>query len=779
MRSVRSLIGVIVITCLSGMTAAISAPVAGSFADNRVFEINPSLVHRASDGQSVTVDTTAQDRTWSYLVRTRAGVLQKGKNYRVTFRYRIATPDGFFHILCRPLGGAGDSLRANAGYATEFKTVQFKFNSGDSALPPSFQIHALEKMRGELTDFKLVETGSDRYFPVGGKNTVPWQGKLGKLPTGARDFTVALPKNTSGVTVKAADFGFSPDNPDNVPALNQALAHCKKIGAARLELSPGTYRMRFHDSLMFNEMRDFTFDGGGATLVYYGDGRATGVNLEHCERVVVRKVNFDWDWEHDPLASIVRVVRVKPDFTDFEFVDYKRFPRRDLRVAFVTSYDPKTRSFGVADGIDGRFEFSAGENRPKTEWRSDNVLRVWGQSQLFRIGQFFRMQHRYYDGSCIQMNGNRHLTLEDINIYSCSGNGLIVDGRQQYWQLRGVRVAPPKDALRRVISSTADPYHIIRSCGFCKVENCSFAFAPDDCINAHDVFGVVGKSGPMAVISRNRFSPSMVASFRPGDILELRNLNFSPTGFKAPLKAIREIDGAKGIYELQFDQPIPEPVVSGDDFVLFNRAFNTGNMIIRNCDFYDCYNHAILVQGSDFTIENNRFRKMGTGGIDIITGYFAKLWCEGYGVDNVLVRNNTFDMVNPRNNKNYGRARDIYIGIFQDEERTGYHILSNILFEGNTFINSFGVVAVISSAENVIFRNNTFKNPNPTYPVTERAGFFLTHDSQNVKIVNNRWMASPYVPSPGIYATPDSVTGLAVGGNRVLSAESGTANKEE
>ena len=325
---------------------------------------------------------------------------------------------------------------------------------------------------------------------------------------------------------------------------------------------------------------------------------------------------------------------------------------------------------------------------------------------------------------------------------------------------------------------TADPYHILRSCGFNKVENCEFAFSPDDCINAHDGSGVVGKSGPMAVANRNRFSPSMADSCRPGDMMELRNLDYSPTGFKAPLKAIRKIDGGRGIYELQFDRPVPEPAIPGDGFVLFNRAFYTGNIIIRNCDFYDCYNHAILVQGSDFTIEGNRFRKMGTGGIDLITGYFTKLWCEGYGVDNVVVRNNTFDTVDPRNNKNYGRARDIYIGIFQDEERPGYHILSNILFEGNTFLNSSGVVAVISSAENVIFRDNTFRNPNRTFPVLERAGFFLSHDAKDVKIVNNRWIASPYVPHPGVYAAPDSVAGLVVGGNTVVSAESGTFEKQ-
>ena len=100
-------------------------------------------------------------------------------------------------------------------------------------------------------------------------------------------------------------------------------------------------------------------------------------------------------------------------------------------------------------------------------------------------------------------------------------------------------------------------------------------------------------------------------------------------------------------------------------------------------------------------------------------------------------------------------------------ERTTYPILSDILFENNTFRNTFGLVAFISSADNVTFRNNTFENPAARKkPLPYRGGFYVTC-SGRVNIVNNRYLESPDVPNPGVTFTPDSVKKLTVQGNTV------------
>ena len=599
-------------------------------------------------------------------------------------------------------------------------------------------------------------------------DAAPCTDSPGPLPTGAKEFSVHPPSNPGGAVVEAAAFGLSADAADNVDALNRALEHCRETGAAKLAVAPGTYRMTADRPVRLERMRDFIFDGGGATFVWHKK-REANFRLDGCERVVMRNFKMDWEWEKDPLASLVEVVDASDSHVDFRFCEYETFPRRDLRVAIVSSYDPATKSVGIEGGFDRGFEFFAGRNRPETEWLSGNVLRVRGRNlSPFRRGQLFRMQHYYYDMNGFVMSDNRHLTLEDIDIYSCAGHAFVVSGLQQYWEFRRVNIAAPAGVPRRLITCTADHCHIARSRGFFKMEDCEFSLGADDCLNAHDCSGYAEKSGTHSVTTRN---VKFIDTFRPGAPVELRHGDYSPTGFRSAVKSVRPVDAEKGMHEITFEDPVPEPVDCG--FILFNWTYDTRNIIVRNCFFHDNRARGILLLGRDITLENNHFRHNEMGAIKIETGYTFNAWSEGYGADNIVVRNNRFDGVNPRDVGNDGKARDIYMGVYMktdpSTQRTDYPILSNILFENNTFKDSYGLVAFISSAGNVTFRNNTFTNPTPRRdPLPYRAAFYVTN-ATGVRIVNNRYIASPNVPNPGVYADPDSVKGLVAAGNTVVS----------
>ena len=599
-------------------------------------------------------------------------------------------------------------------------------------------------------------------------DAAPCTDSLGPLPTGAKEFSVHPPSNPGGAVVEAAAFGLSADAADNVDALNRALEHCRETGAAKLAVAPGTYRMTADRPVRLERMRDFIFDGGGATFVWHKK-REANFRLDGCERVVMRNFKMDWEWEKDPLASLVEVVDASDSHVDFRFCEYETFPRRDLRIAIVSSYDPATKSVGIEGGFDRGFEFFAGRNRPETEWLSGNVLRVRGRNlSPFRRGQLFRMQHYYYDMNGFVMSDNRHLTLEDIDIYSCAGHAFVVSGLQQYWEFRKVNIAAPAGVPRRLITCAGDHCHIRRSRGFFKMEDCEFSLGADDCLNAHDCSGYAEKSGTHSVTTRN---VKFIDTFRPGAPVELRHGDYSPTGFRSAVKSVRPVDAEKGMHEITFEDPVPEPVDCG--FILFNWTYDTRNIIVRNCFFHDNRARGILLLGRDITLENNHFRHNDMGAVKIETGYTFNLWSEGYGADNIVVRNNRFDGVNPRDVGNDGKARDIYMGVYMktdpSTQRTDYPILSNILFENNTFKDSYGLVAFISSAGNVTFRNNTFTNPTPRRdPLPYRAAFYVTN-ATGVRIVNNRYIASPNVPNPGVYADPDSVKGLVAAGNTVVS----------
>lgn len=42
------------------------------------------------------------------------------------------------------------------------------------------------------------------------------------------------------------------------------------------------------------------------------------------------------------------------------------------------------------------------------------------------------MQHYYYGMGGMALVNNRHFTMENVNIHSCKGHGLLCSGGQQY-----------------------------------------------------------------------------------------------------------------------------------------------------------------------------------------------------------------------------------------------------------------------------------------------------------------------------------------------------------
>lgn len=763
--------------CLSALSAAADARIMTDFTDDTQFVLNSGTSKLSADGKTLLIDSRSlpENAVWSWQFRTKPGLLKPDTNYVARFRCRIfgeRSEDRCLHFLSRPFSYTGpehDTLRRNLYSAEPEQMQKMVFRTGTDMEDYAFQIHTLRRIQAEISDFTLEE-GSGELFTAMAAEPAHYGGDLGALPTGAKEFTVERPRPKDGaVTVRAVDFGFSEDAEDNTVALKNAIKHCKESGAAVLELAPGSYRMTADDAVVFDAMSDFTLDGKGAKLVFL---KKAGTNflLRYCERVVLRDFSFDWDWSVDPLASVVEVVGVGEKTVDFKFLDYERFPRRDLRIAIVSSFDPVTRSVGIEGGFDRGFEFVVGRNpKPETEWLGDNVLRVAVERHNpFQPGQLFRMQHYYYDGCGIAMNGNRHLTIEDVHILSCTGHALLVDNIQQYWQFLRVRIAAPADDPRRVITCTADHCHIVKSRGFFKMEDCEFSLGADDCLNVHDTSGFARKTGTHTVTTQNVRG---ISAYSPGSIVELRQGDYSPSGFRSAVTGTKTLDAKKGIHEISFADPVPEQHYDG--FVMFNWTFDSRNVIVRNCFFHDNRARGLLLLGRDITVENNLFRHNEMGAIKIETGYTFNVWSEGYGVSNVVIRNNRFDTVNPRDVGNDGKARDIYIGVYMKSdpstERTQYPILSDLLFEGNTFIDSFGLIAFISSAGNVTFRDNVFVNNTPRRkPLPFRASFFVTH-ATDVRIVNNRYVASLLVPPPGVYSDPDTVKGLIVAGNRIVS----------
>lgn len=728
--------------------------------------------------------------------QTAAGLFEPGKSYLIKFKCRIdSAEDGAFFLFTArsdSLGPLRDLGTTTVARARDFQDVEMQISIPEGVNDYSLKFSTKGSLSGVLKDLKITQgTGLD-FYPFA-ESQREYCGEIGKTATGCPDFNVELPAgNPNAPVVNAADFGATENNLKFCDAMNAAVAHCRKVGARKLVLPKGVYHLYNSGPITFEGLKDFEFDGGGSTFIFLRDkglAKMKGldaskisnnfqdgacVKIFECERVKVGNFNIDWDWAADPLGSIVRVENVcaSPggEYIDYKFVDYDNFPRRDLRVANLSSYDPVSNLIGVEGGATLGYEFYKGKNIPKMEWLSGNVLRVWHShySRRAKVGDFYRMQHYYYDGAGVLTHQNRHLTLSKVNVYSCRGHAFVVSGTQQYWQYLDCSIKPPEGAKARAITCTADHLHVVNSRGYMKLIGCDFMLGADDCINVHDCTGYAVRKSDFSLETRNVRGIKM---FKVGDPIELRDDDFSPSGFTGKIKSVKPIDASKGVHEIVFADKIPQP--KGEGFIMFNHYYSSGNILLRNCKFHSNRARGIIIQCPNVTVENCVIKNNEMAGMRIVTGYTPNLWSEGFGVDNLLVRGCVFESTNRTDVKADGFARDIHIGIYRTTgERTGqtmYPIMSNITFEKNTFKNAYGLVAFITSSGNVVFRENTIINDIPRKKPLPYRGSFLVKASTDTAIVNNIIVESKYVPNPGVYAEADTVKGLKIGGNKIVS----------
>jgi len=604
-------------------------------------------------------------------------------------------------------------------------------------------------------------SGSTGFLPAAGDARPP---SLPALPTGCPEFQVAWPEPQSSVIVSAADFGADTASPDNTKAFQEAIAHCKTVGASKLVVPRGTYRFTgsVPISMAFDGLSDFEFDGNESLFVFL---KATGGNLvsiKNCTRSVFKNFSIDWDWDQDPLASVVEVRSVGPSggFMDILFRDYQQFPVSSPKLGVLQQLDPDTMSPGCEGAKGWR-----GEDSTKYEWLSGNLLRIHAGSPADRNvfaslqpGTLFRLSHYTWFATGIDMAGNAHLTLSGINIYSCPGAGLFVVGDQHHWQLLDVNIVPPPGS-RRPITSTMDHFHIRQSLGYLRMENCEFSFGGDDGLNVHDCSGFAVRSGPASLTTRNVRD---IAFYHVGDPLELRYDDLSPTGFTSKITAINPVDPAAGIHEITMEKEIPDQ--RGGGFILFNRRYDSSRVLIRNCKFHNNQTRGLLLLASDITVEGCQFFHNQMSAIKIESGYTLESWCEGFGASNIVIRNNTFDRVNAKGSLKDEHEPAIYIGSYlktdPSREKTAYPILHDILIENNRFVNCPGVIAFICSASRVILRNNTIVNDIPRLAPSLFRGAVGTSFSSEIFVTGNNWIPSPLTPRPGIFfdrATSDKI----------------------
>lgn len=582
-----------------------------------------------------------------------------------------------------------------------------------------------------------------------------------RVAVGPAEFDIDPPAPARDIGISVADFGADPEADDNSAAFAAAIAHARTSGASRLTLPPGTYRFDTDDSLLFEDLTDLTIAGNGARLLFYHPGKRHAlITLRNLERVRIHDLTIDWDWDRSALASVVKVDRTDPDGLYFDLRFLTSDPARRIVAGSINPLNPDTLAAGVPDAQ----EFGMWIIKEQ-EWVGPDLLRLWYRDEMphamepRHVGRLYSARHYTYDMHAVHYMGLRHVAFENVAIHGAPGAGFVGADDSHHLHFLRCRVTRPPDS-DRIISVTADHCMIRNALGYVKIEDCEFGWGGDDGINIHPANHMgIERVDAFTVLAKD---VSWATPFAAGDVVEFRNSDLSPTGFTTQLVACERAEGRDVLLTLA--QAAPSHVA--EDSILFNHRWGTHSYIIRNCRFHHNRARGVLAQSRNGVIEGCTFEHTQGPAIQIECGSEER-WSEGFGVQNLLIRNNRF--INCNTNAWLPEAHRplIYISVYLPCGRTTFPIFDGITIEANRFETFPGAAVFASSMRNLTVRANAFANALPFAREVPHSGAVYVERALDVCITDNAWEADGVWNAPGAVIDADTTAGIRVEGNRV------------
>jgi hypothetical protein len=722
------------------------------------------IVTDAKGQQSLEADTRNDKGEWHSCVTLPQGLLKSGQDYVVTVDYQVIERSGdgcFFYVFARSasLGYGADQWRKWGGQPGSRGEAKLRI----SASVGDFRINAGIHNQGAIRISGLRVTHGS------GWTELPLEKASGASqppapPTGAQPFTVDAPSNPTGLVLNLADFGAVADGnsppvpgPDrNLAAFKAAIARCREVKASKLIVPRGVYRITSGETIAFQGLSDFIFDGGGSTFLFHQIKGGAGIGIAKTNRAVFCNFNLDWDWKIDPLASVGRVTAVGPTSSFFEMRFEGSAPLDPKRWVTMNPLDEKLRAPGTGQEI-------GGFTPTKVESLGAQTVRVWPSRPVTpKVGQLYLLRHYTYEKHAIVMNSNTHLSLQGVTIFSFPGIGFVVGGDQHHFELVRCRITYPENE-RRPITVTADGFHVEQSQGFIRLEECDFGYMGDDCINIHDNV----HSGVRRMDDHTLVVEKIVpwrCPFAAGDSVEIRNGDFSPSGFTGNVKEAKA-DYQHNETTLVFIQALPARIDS--DAILFNHRYGSHNFIIRNSYFHENRARAILANTADGLIEGNRFFHNQYSALHLLADVSVGLWSEGFGARNIIVRHNHFEAANPAGAAG-GAA--VWVGAAIGGSPTNYPLLENLLLEDNSFKEMTGPVIEASSFKNLVLRGNSIVNLEPGPIALKMRGAIRAELGSGFWAEGNEWTTQKDMDRPGLFYDPDTTSGVVCRGNHLTIA---------
>ncbi|MBD3266223.1 hypothetical protein GF373_06090 [bacterium] len=452
----------------------------------------------------------------------------------------------------------------------------------------------------------------------------------------------------------------------NAAAFLDGLSNAVEDGKREIRLDKNHYRFSINHLkdirgafIALSDVEDLTIHGNGAQ--FWFEDYITALRLDRCKNVTFNNLTFDWD----PLPfSQVVITAIDPDG---KYIEGKTEPgfRNMNEILNDTSvhgsptikvffFDPQT---GLLKKNTAHSEVSSIKEMGKNHLRFYG--RVYGvhDYQSIDIGPGDRMalimRHRH----AVRLSRTENITFNRFHLYSSPMFGIAMGNGGGNMVLKNSKLVP-RPNTKRLMGINGDALHFTSLQKGPRIEGCEFSAAGDDIMNIHGDFAMVQKQlrpREVAVAIKNHIN------IHEGSTIQIYDFDTLQL---------------KGTFQVQ------KTTVGGD--ALKQDAKAVGKE--KNVKFWP--GRTSLICTLDQPVEVNRY--------DIVESDFDG----GYGT---VIKNNYLHNLTTR----------------------GFLIQTkNAIIENNEFVGvDNAAVAIMASLKwcegpipaNIVFRNNTIKNPGWTY----------------------------------------------------------------
>jgi hypothetical protein len=499
----------------------------------------------------------------------------------------------------------------------------------------------------------------------------------------------------------------SPSHPESI---QKAIETAYRSGQKHISFPAGSYRVRPPSSgphLRFEHLTDFTIDATGVELIFTDQTRG-GIEFQDCRNVTLLGLRVRF--EVPPFTQgVVADVSPRGDWYDVRIDPF--YPVNLDNPAYFPSapvgylFDSATRNIRS-----GAFDL----NEQRVERRGPNLFRFYRSLpsgpgvQPVSPGDLVAFRgsgpHNIVLINCANMR------LDGVTIFNAATFAVFETGgaggnRYRLSVTRGPR--PSGARTDPLFSSTADAFHSANVRRGPVLEDCHFESMGDDGIAIHGTYSLVLQAkGNRIVVSKG--------TFQPGDPIRLLDTRDIPAG-ETTVRSVRSLehlpdtqkshrdtlsDNSTGPY---FELTLARPFPAAFDYLVSNPAASGSGYVLRHNSISNHRARGMLLKADNGLVEGNVIDGSTMGGI-VLTPEFW--WGESDYSRNVIIRENTIRNVASAP----GQLGGVVLAALDKKPipACGHR---SIIIENNRFENINGVNLLITSACNVIVRNNQFKHP--------------------------------------------------------------------